>query len=96
MIDGAPAWNAVTGEPIIDRINIRDVERIEVTRGPASVAFGTNAYVAAINIVLRRDTARDFKGYLGGGTKSLFTAGANDTIRIGDADLFVAAASAPR
>jgi outer membrane cobalamin receptor len=91
MIDGVPSWNAITGEAIIDRINIHDVERIEVTRGPASVAYGDNAYVAAINIVLRRATpgAISLQGSVG--TESLFTAGANATAKIRGMELFVSA-----
>ncbi len=54
MINGVPTWHASTGEPNIDRIDIEDVERIEVLKGPASVIYGTNAYSGAINIVLRK------------------------------------------
>lgn len=57
LIDGVPAWMAVTGEGNLDRIDIRDLERIEVLKGPASVLYGTNAYSGAINLVLRRPTA---------------------------------------
>lgn len=56
LIDGVPAWMAVTGEGNLDRIDIRDLERIEVLKGPASVLYGTNAYSGAINLVLRRPT----------------------------------------
>ncbi len=55
LIDGTPIWNAVTGEGNIDRINIKDVERIEILKGPASVLYGTNAYSGAINIVLKKE-----------------------------------------
>jgi outer membrane cobalamin receptor len=91
MIDGVPTWNAVTGEPIIDRINIEDVERLEITKGPSSVAYGDNAYVAAINIVLRRATADDFNVRAAAGTNSVFLAGGNATAKIHDVELFVAA-----
>ncbi len=91
MIDGVPAWNAVTGEAIIDRISIQDVERIEVTKGPASVEYGTNAYAAAINIVLRKDAAGSYAAHLGVGTESTKSAGGHTTIG-GDAlQMFVAA-----
>lgn len=52
MINGIPAWNAVTGEGNLSRIDISAVKQIEVLKGPASVLYGTNAYTAAINIVL--------------------------------------------
>jgi outer membrane receptor protein involved in Fe transport len=53
LIDGVPTWHAVTGEGAMARVDIHDVERIEVLKGPASVLYGTNAYSGAINIVLR-------------------------------------------
>jgi outer membrane receptor protein involved in Fe transport len=53
MINSVAAWHAVTGESSLERVDINDVERIEVLKGPASVLYGTNAYVGAVNIVLR-------------------------------------------
>jgi outer membrane cobalamin receptor len=53
LINGVPAWHAVTGESRIERVGINDVERIEVLKGPASVLYGSQAYTSAINIVTR-------------------------------------------
>jgi outer membrane receptor protein involved in Fe transport len=53
LINNVPTWMAVTGEGALGRIDIHDVDRIEVLRGPASVLYGTNAYSGAINIVLK-------------------------------------------
>jgi len=53
LIDGVPAWHAVTGESRTERVGINDVERIEVLKGPASVLYGSQAYTSAINIVTR-------------------------------------------
>jgi iron complex outermembrane receptor protein len=41
-------------------ISIEDVERIEVTRGPASASYGANAFVGVINIITRHP--RDISG----------------------------------
>ncbi|MBP1627881.1 MAG: TonB-dependent receptor [Holophagaceae bacterium] len=56
LIDGIPVWDAITGtaQTALWRIDPRDVERVEVLRGPASVLYGSNAYTGAVNIVLRR------------------------------------------
>jgi outer membrane cobalamin receptor len=54
MIDGVPSWLSTTGEGFLDRVNINDVERIEVLKGPSSVLYGSNAFSGAINIVLRQ------------------------------------------
>jgi outer membrane cobalamin receptor len=53
LINGVPAWHAVTGESRIERVGINDVERLEVLKGPASVLYGSQAYTSAINIVTR-------------------------------------------
>lgn len=53
LINNVPSWHAVTGEGNLERINIRNVKRIEVLKGPASVKYGTNAFTGAINVVLK-------------------------------------------
>jgi iron complex outermembrane receptor protein len=49
-------------------VDIRDVERIEVTRGPAAAAYGANAFTAVINIITRdpRDISSSGVTMLGG------------------------------
>ncbi|MDP2877142.1 MAG: TonB-dependent receptor [Holophaga sp.] len=75
LIDGIPSWIANTGESNPYRIDPSDVERIEILRGPASVQYGSNAYVGAVNIVLRKPATSEAEahtaalsqgGYLGG------------------------------
>ncbi len=58
-------------------VDIQDVERIEVTRGPAAAAYGANAFAAVINIITRdpRDVSRN----------SVYLAGGNNAIRDGRA-----------
>lgn len=55
LIDGRVAVGSLFGLVDWDRlgITIDDIERIEVIRGPAGVAFGSNAFIGAINIVTR-------------------------------------------
>ncbi|MBE9561939.1 MAG: TonB-dependent receptor plug domain-containing protein, partial [Proteobacteria bacterium] len=74
MINNIPSWHAITGEGNLDRLSIHDVERIEVLRGPASVTYGSQAYVGAINIVLRKDTKELHTSV---GTKDRRSIGAN-------------------
>ncbi|MCK5886850.1 MAG: TonB-dependent receptor plug domain-containing protein, partial [Alcanivorax sp.] len=49
-------------------VDIRDVERIEVTRGPAAAAYGANAFTAVINIITRdpRDISKHTLAIQGG------------------------------
>lgn len=56
MIDNTPTWQPIYGDGVLDRIDINEVERIEILKGPASVLYGTNAYTGVINIVLREPT----------------------------------------
>ena len=62
MINNVPSWHAITGEGNLDRISIHDVERIEVLRGPASIIYGSQAYVGAINIILRQSKSQSKTG----------------------------------
>jgi len=84
MINGIPSWQAVTGEGHLDRVNIHDVEHIEILRGPASVVYGSQAYTGAINIVLRKPRQddpenEDFHGkfHAGIGDKGAYSVGAH-------------------
>ena len=58
-------------------VDIQDVERIEVTRGPAAAAYGANAFTAVINIITR--DPRDISG------NSVSLAAGNNAIRDGRA-----------
>jgi outer membrane receptor protein involved in Fe transport len=85
-------WNAVTGEAILERIDISQVERIEVLRGPASVLFGTNAYTGAVNIVLRGTGSETDSVVLEAGSTNRLRAGAS--VRTGSAGFPVSVSGA--
>lgn len=95
MINKMPTVNGATGEAILDKINIRDVERIEVLKGPASVLYGTNAYSGAINIVLKGANSKKTQASLGLGSSSQYIVGASTTIPSADdnSGLFLSAYS---
>ncbi|MCP4220516.1 MAG: TonB-dependent receptor [bacterium] len=79
MIDGIPTFASVAGETTFDRINLRDVERIEILKGPASVLYGTQAYTGAFNVVLRhsKENSRSINVFAGGGNNGAYSFGAN-------------------
>ncbi|WP_461518338.1 TonB-dependent receptor plug domain-containing protein [Porticoccus sp.] len=74
LIDGRVAVGSLFGLMDWDRlgITIDDIERIEVIRGPAGVAYGSNAFTGAINIVTREAS-------LNPGWRFTTTTGSRDT-----------------
>jgi outer membrane receptor protein involved in Fe transport len=56
LVDGHPTnddyiWSSYVG--FDGRVDIDDIERIEIVRGPGSVLYGTSAFFAVINLVTR-------------------------------------------
>ncbi|MDM3871908.1 TonB-dependent receptor [Porticoccus sp. W117] len=74
LVDGRTAFTSQFGLTDWDRlgITVHDIERIEVMRGPAGSAYGSNAFVAAINIVTRKPLTY-------GGSELFVAAGDSDT-----------------
>ena len=95
LINNIPSWSAITGEGAnVNRININDVERIEVLKGPASVLYGTNAYSGTINIVLKESNKKASNQlYMGFGDKGVLKSGGNFIYSKDDFNLFVSAHS---
>ncbi len=93
MINKVPTSNGATGEAILERINIHDIERIEVLKGPASVLYGTNAYSGAINLVLRDSKQPHGNAYVGIGSEGQNTAGISNSFmnEEGNAGAFISA-----
>ena len=66
VVDGIPWGGALN--PALATLSLRDVERIEVLRGPAPVTFGATSFVGVIHVV--HNAAAESTSYLS-------TAGAN-------------------
>src|SRR2546423_10999681 len=49
VVDGVP-WGGAFN-PALTALNLSDVERIEVLRGPAAVTYGATSFVGVINVV---------------------------------------------
>ena len=56
LIDGHPQFATIFGHPVADAYVVSDVQRIEVSRGAASILYGSNAMGGAINIITRQAT----------------------------------------
>lgn len=82
-INGVPLNNGMFPETSLNMLPINLVERIEMVQGPASSAYGNNAFTGVVNLVTRKPAAAtgnataqigtrwntgDFSGYLGTGS----------------------------
>ena len=54
LIDGAPVSVGDSGNMRWNRVNLADIERIEVFKGPGSSIYGSNAMGGVINIITKR------------------------------------------
>jgi outer membrane receptor for ferrienterochelin and colicins len=51
LVDGVPVIGRLNGNINLSQLNLNNIERVEVIRGPASVLYGTNALGGVINII---------------------------------------------
>lgn len=67
LVDGRAAWSPVSGGVLWQRlpVQIQDIERIEIVRGPNSTLYGSNAGLGVINIITRRPDGQT-RGSVGG------------------------------
>ena len=75
LIDGVPAGGAFT--PQFATLDLNDVERIEVQRGPAPVMYGTTAFAGTINVIHYSAGAAEERANLAYGTYGSWEGGAS-------------------
>ena len=61
LIDGHPQYMGLFGHPLPDAYIASDAERVEVSRGPSSLLYGSNAMGGVINIITRKQMEDGFK-----------------------------------
>ena len=54
LIDGHPQYATIYGHPVADAYIASNAQRVEVSRGAASILYGSNAMGGAINIITRK------------------------------------------
>lgn len=56
LIDGHPQYATIYGHPVADAYIASEAQQVEVSRGAASVLYGSNAMGGTINIITRKAT----------------------------------------
>jgi outer membrane receptor for ferrienterochelin and colicins len=54
MIDGVPVIGRLNGEIDLSKINLNNIERVEIVEGPLSVIYGSNALAGVINLISKK------------------------------------------
>lgn len=54
LIDGHPQYATIFGHPVADAYISSEAQQVEVSRGAASILYGSNAMGGAINIITRK------------------------------------------
>ena len=85
LIDGHPQFESIYGHPVADEYMAANAQRVEVSRGAASVLYGSNAMGGAINIITRKPVSDgntvDFKAL--GGSFGTYRASLADNFKKG-------------
>ncbi|MCD8554732.1 TonB-dependent receptor [Seleniivibrio sp.] len=68
MIDGIPVNDGYSAGVTWTQLGVQNVERIEITRGPASALYGGHALGGAVNIITHKPAGREGQVTLGTGS----------------------------
>ena len=97
LVDGHSINDAVTGQGYVGHdfdVDLANVARIEIVRGPGSVLYGTGALFGVINVVTRRAAEGAHAAiHTTAGTMGLVSGRVSGSARKGDADVMVSAAA---
>jgi vitamin B12 transporter len=74
LVDGQRIGSASAGQPSLEFLNVDQIERIEVIRGPRSAIYGSDAIGGVVQIFTR-------KGKAGLNPRASFAVGSNQTYR---------------
>ena len=89
MIDGVPTWSATFGDGNFSRVNIHDVERMEVLKGPAGALYGDHAFSAVVNVILRAPEEEGIQLHAGLGDEEKYFGGVNYSTKLNGFDLYM-------
>jgi vitamin B12 transporter len=94
LIDGINVNDAQTGHHNLDLpVNLEDIERIEVVKGPAARIYGQNAMAGVINIITRDADHPAIGGHAKYGEYDYYSLGAHGALKAGDMSTRISAST---
>src|SRR5690554_2368250 len=60
LVDGVPLTGRLNGNIDLSQIPLESIERVEIVEGPLSVSYGTDALAGTINIITKKNQAKQF------------------------------------
>jgi iron complex outermembrane receptor protein len=82
LLNGISMSNPQTGHHNMDvPVQLQDIERIEVIKGPGAHIYGANAMAGVINIITRAPESTEVELHLEGGEHDYYNAGANASFK---------------
>ena len=85
LVDGVNVSDSQTGHHNLDLpVNLEDIERIEVLKGPGARIYGHNAMAGVINIITRDVDQSAVGGYAKYGDYDYYDLGAHGALKTGD------------
>lgn len=83
LLDGIPVNTSATGSVNWNRLNLEDIERIEVFKGAASSIYGSNAAGGVINIITAKPLKTGASADASYGTYNTYSAKASGGLKTG-------------
>ena len=84
LLNGINLTSPHTGHYSFDiPVNLSDIERIEIVKGPSSLVYGASAFSGGINIITKKDKETNAFAKLEGGMNGLLGAEARGATRMG-------------
>lgn len=65
LIDGVPVVGKQNGAVDLSQINLANIERIEIVKGPMSVSYGTDAIAGTINLITKKTVQNKWEAMAG-------------------------------